>query len=470
MPKGRASILMKDPCGRAASASARSLAAEVLFRWDIYSKNRPPLDRLADEILCKNGLLPPRDRALFHELIFGVVRHLTLLDWWIDAFLVHKRLPPWVRTQLRLGAYQICFLERVPVFAAVNEAVESVKSSSDRWAKGLVNAVLRRLAEKRSEKCLAVPDLDKITDPIKRLSIETSHPVWLIERWAKRYRLEHTRDLCNWNNQRAPLTLRINTMLTTRDDVITMLGDMGIKARPGIYMDCAVVVDNYQGQPTSLPGWDRGLFHIQDEGAQIISCLLDPRPGETILDACAGLGGKTIHIADIMRDKGIIHATDPDKTRLSKLKDEIDRLKLSSITIVPCENDKGLHKNYDRILVDAPCSGLGVIRRHPDIKWNRTQEGITALSSIQSEILDRISCLLKPGGRLVYATCSQEPEETTGVISSFIKRHVGWEIVPADAVLSDHALNLVDREGFFVNRPEPSGADLFFGAILKAPG
>ncbi|MGQ9499874.1 MAG: 16S rRNA (cytosine(967)-C(5))-methyltransferase RsmB [Dissulfurimicrobium sp.] len=457
------------PDNRHITATARSLAAETLLKWDISSRKRPSLDRLAEEILRKNRPLPPRDMALFHELVSGVVRNLTLLDWLIDPLLASKRLPSLVKIHLRLGAYQLYFLERVPAFAVVNAAVESIKSSRDRWATGLVNAVLRRLAEKRLEQGIAMSDFDELIEPVKILSIKTSHPVWLIERWLDRYGFERTERLCVWNNQRAPLTLRVNTLRATREEVIALFEDAGIKAKPGVYSDCAVMVSDYKGSPVSLPGWDKGLFQVQDEGAQIISRLLDPMPGETILDACAGLGGKTIHIANIMGDRGVIHAADTDCVRLSRLKEAKDRLKLSSITIIPCKNGRNPCMNYDRILVDAPCSGLGVIRRHPDIKWNRTPEGITALSSNQLYILEKVSTLLKPGGRLVYATCSQEPEETTGVITSFIERHQGWEIVPADAVLSGNALNFVGKDGFFATRPEPCGPDLFFGAVLKAP-
>ena len=458
------------PDSRHITEAARSLAAETLLKWGISSERRPPLDRLAEEILRKNRPLPPRDMALFHELVSGVVRNLTLLDWLIDPLLVQKRLPPLVRIHLRLGAYQIYFLERVPAFAAVNAAVESIKSGRDRWAAGLVNAVLRRLAGKRPEKGVAVPDFDKIICPVKRLSIKTSHPVWLIERWLERYGFERTERLCAWNNQRALLTLRVNTLRAARDEVIALFKDAGIKARPGIYSDCAVIVDNHQGSPTALPGWGKGLFQVQDEGAQLISSLLAPSPGETILDACAGMGGKTIHIANIMGDRGVIHAADTGGAKLTRLKEAKDRLKLSSITIVPYKSRQTLYKNYDRILVDAPCSGLGVIRRHPDIKWNRTPEGIAALSCTQSHILDKASTLLKPGGRLVYATCSQEPEETTDVIMSFIERRQGWEIVYAGVVLSGNAMNFANKDGFFATRPEPGGPDLFFGAVLKAPG
>jgi 16S rRNA (cytosine967-C5)-methyltransferase len=458
------------PDKRHVTVTARSLAAETLLKWGSSSQKRPPLDRLAEEILRKNRPLPPRDMALFHELVSGVVRNLTLLDWLIDPLLATKRLPPMVKIHLRLGAYQIYFLERVPAFAAVNAAVEAIKSGRDMWAAGLVNAVLRRLAGKRPEQGIAMPDFDEIIEPVKILSIKTSHPVWLIERWLDRYGFEMTERLCVWNNQRAPLTLRVNTLMAARDEVIALFEDAGIKARPGVYSDCAVTVSDHHGSPASLPGWDKGLFQVQDEGAQIISRLLGPMPGETILDACAGLGGKTIHIANIMGDRGVIHAADTDCARLSRLKETKDRLKLSSITIKPCKNSLNPCMDYDRILVDAPCSGLGVIRRHPDIKWNRTPEGIAALSYSQSHILDEASTLLKPGGRLVYATCSQEPEETTGVITSFIERHQGWEIVPAGAILSGNALNFAGNNGFFATRPEPGGPDLFFGAVLKAPG
>lgn len=453
--------------------SPRRLAAEVLIEREGALKYPPPLNHAVEDTIDKNRALAEKDRALLRELVFGITRNLTFLDWQIDALLASKNLPLWVRMQLRIGAYQIIFLKKVPAFAAVDQAVEAVKSSRYGWAKGLVNAVLRRLSEKWPHKSDGAQiHLEQIKNPAKRLAAETSHPVWIVKRWIERYGAGRANALCRWNNQRAPLAIRVNTIRATRDEVIARLNTAGINARPGLYASSAVVLADYTGNPAKLPGWEEGLFRIQDEGAQMISLLLDPRPGETILDTCAGLGGKTMHLAELMGDKGAIHAFDTHRGRLLTLEGEARRLGLSSIkpaSSLEMDCTVANQAGYDRILVDAPCSGLGVIRRRPDIKWNRTAKDIESLGLTQFDILSKVSPLLKPNGRLVYATCTQEPEETAVVIQLFLERNPGWKTTPAGPILSGDALDFVDKDGFVTIKPKPDGPDLFFCAILSAP-
>ncbi|MGC9023068.1 MAG: RsmB/NOP family class I SAM-dependent RNA methyltransferase, partial [Dissulfurimicrobium sp.] len=330
----------------------------------------------------------------------------------------------------------------------------------------LVNAVLRRLTKARNGGDMTVYNAGGL-DPIKRLSLETSHPMWMLNRWIRRYGLDKTKIRCLWNNQRAPLTLRVNRRRARRGEVISLMSKAGLEARPGRYCPDALVVHGFSGAPTTLPGWNDSLLLVQDEAAQLVTLLLDPTPNERILDLCAGAGGKTIHIADIISDVGLIHAFDPNKKRLARLVEVRDRLELKSIEIV--QTKQGLLKNYDRILIDAPCSGFGVIRRRPDIKWNRTEALIQILSRTQLELLKEASERVRPGGRLVYAVCTTEPDETTGVIEAFLKTRPDFRLITCRNCLPDRAKMLADKAGFLEIKPKEDGPDLFFAAVLEAP-
>jgi 16S rRNA (cytosine967-C5)-methyltransferase len=409
-------------------------------------------------------------------LVFGVVRWLALLDWHIDSQLISrkKRLSNIVRSHLRIGVFQILFLDRIPFSAAVNEAVKGVKSSNNAWASGLVNAVLRRVAERReslgpemARRCEDTMGLDAV----ERLSIEQSHPFWMVNRWVGRYGLEEARSLCRANNIKAPFTIRVNTLTVTRDEVLKVLAGHGIDAVPGRYGPEAIMIRGYSGSPLAIPGFKQGWFQVQDEAAQLVSCCLNPRSHEIILDACAGPGGKTTHIAQLIKDKGVVEATDRNDARLELLKENKERLGIKCISCIPFEsfNERlpELEGRYHRILVDAPCSGLGVIRRHPDIKWNRTRASLPKLASQQRSLLNSLAPLIRSGGTMVYATCTLEPEETREVVEDFLSGHPGWGLIPAEKVLPVTTKSLVDKEGFLLTVPEFHGPDGFFGAILR---
>lgn len=457
--------------------TARRLAVSVLLKWEgIPPVKRPPLAQLTEDFLENTGPWSARDRALVRELVFGVVRWLVLLDRHIDFQLVSgkKRLSSIVRSHLRIGVFQILFLDRIPFSAAVNEAVKGVKSSNNAWASGLVNAVLRRVAERRES---LGPDMARWCedtmglDAVERLAIETSHPLWMVNRWVGRYGLEEAQAVCRANNIKAPLTLRVNTLTVTRDEVLKALAGHGIDAVPGRYAPEAVMIRGYSGSPVAIPGFKQGWFQVQDEAAQLVSYCLAPMPGEIILDACAGPGGKKTHIAQLIGDQGVVEATDRNDARLELLKENQERLGIKCIFCIPFESFNArlpeLEGRYHSILVDAPCSGLGVIRRHPDIKWNRTRASMSELASQQRSLLNGLAPLIRPGGTMVYATCTVEPEETREVVEDFLSGHPGWGLVAAEKVLPAAARSLVDKDGFLLTVPESQGPDGFFAAILR---
>jgi 16S rRNA (cytosine967-C5)-methyltransferase len=462
---------------RRRTTNPRQLAASVLLKWEgIPPVKRPPLVQLTEDFLEDTGPWSIRDRALVRELVFGVVRWLALLDRHIDFQLISrkKRLSSIVRSHLRIGAFQIMFLDRIPFSAAVNEAVQGVKSSNHAWASGLVNAVLRRMAERceslgpeMARRCEDTTGLGEV----ERLAIEQSHPFWMVNRWAGRYGLKEARSICRANNIQAPLTLRVNTLTITREEVLSNLAVHGIDAVSGRYAPEAVMIRDYSGSPVAIPGFKQGWFQVQDEAAQLVSYCLDPMSQEIILDACAGPGGKTTHIAQLIGDQGIVEATDRNDARLELLKENQERLGIKCISCIPFESFNArrseLKGRYHRILVDAPCSGLGVIRRHPDIKWNRTLASLSELVSQQRSLLNGLAPLIRPGGTMVYATCTLEPEETREVVEDFLSGHPGWGLIAAEKVLPAAARSLVDGDRFLLTVPEFQGPDGFFVAILR---
>ncbi|NDY42001.1 16S rRNA (cytosine(967)-C(5))-methyltransferase RsmB [Dissulfurirhabdus thermomarina] len=449
--------------------SPRRRAAEILLAWEAEGPGRrPPLERLLERETA-GAAWDPRDRALCRELVLGVVRWRSRIDAAVDRCLhgPARRLSPRVRQHLRVAAYQVLFLDRVPDRAAVHEAVAAVKAGPERRAAGLVNAVLRRLAREGE----GPPHAG--ADPVERLARETAHPAWMVRRWAGRLGLEAAAALCRTNNTRAPLTLRANTRRLSRSVLLDRLQDAGIEAVPGGLAPEAVVLPGWRGDPAEIPGLAEGLCLVQDEAAQLVSHCLAPAPGEAVLDACAGVGGKTTHIAALMDDRGRVAAADPDAGRLGRLAENARRLGLRAVEILPPGDFRRLRAAgrpaFDRILVDAPCSGLGVIRRHPDIKWNRTPADVPRLAALQLDLLRGAAPLLRPGGRLAYATCTLEPEETSGVVRAFLEAAPGWRLVPVAAALPPAARRFVTPDGCLEIRPEPGGPDGFFAAVMEAP-
>ncbi len=453
----------------------REVVARILVQWEECSPvSRPPLSQISSDVIDQAGQWDPRDKALAWELVFGVVRHLLFLDHRIREFLhSRKALHPLVQAHLRIGAYQIFFLDRVPPSAAVNEAVKAVRSAGQGWASGLVNAVLRKLSA--FERDLGRDRARKVDvegwGEDKLLSVETSHPLWMVKRWIRRYGISRTRKLCEANNFPAPITLRINTLKITVDEALELLTQSGIDAIPGAYSPVALRLPHFRGDPSMIPGLSQGLFQVQDEASQLVSMLVAPGSGQNVLDACAGLGGKTTHLAELSRDMGSIDATDPNTQRLSMLEDNARRLGLKSINIIPYAHfDKGAEshrKKYHKVLIDAPCSGLGVIRRHPDIKWNRSPQDVGELSKVQAELLRRFSRLVPCHGELIYSVCTMEPEETVEQVQAFLEQNTGWELVSAEERLPVTARGLMDREGFLQILPTPDGPDGFFAAVLR---
>jgi 16S rRNA (cytosine967-C5)-methyltransferase len=409
--------------------------------------------------------LSPRERALASRIASGTIQHFSTVDWALNRYLKNplEKLTPWIRNLMRLSAYQLLYLERVPAHAAVDEAVNLARRYGHRGVAGLVNAVLRRLAGQGGD--LPWPDIDK--HPAEYLSLRHSHPLWLVQRWVRRYGLKETEAICRANNETAPLTLRPNSLrigaAQLQDQLLAEGAETEFSPRiPGILM-----VKSHQS-PAGLDSFKNGLFTIQGEGSALVAPLLDPRPGQMVLDLCSAPGGKTTHLAELMGDRGAVNAADVHPHRLQLVDTAARRLGLTSIRTLAVDGrkigDAGLPRQ-DRILVDAPCSGLGVIRRLPELKWRRREADLPEMQKLQLELLSAAVPLLKPGGTLLYSVCTNEWEETAEVVKEFSSRHPELTPHPGPHGMPEALSGAFAADGTATLMPHRHGVDGFFIAL-----
>jgi len=409
--------------------------------------------------------LSPLDRAFITELVYGVLRRRGYLDWVIGRFSARARQRQSIKLKnlLRLGSYQLLFLDRVPASAAVDESVRLAKAFGGKAVAGFVNAVLRAVT--RAE---TIPLPDPTDDPVLHISVKHSHPEWLVKRWLRRLGPERTVALCIANNEIPPVTVRVNSLRTSREALAAELKSEGIEVTP-----CRVSTAGLKLRGVAdlrqLSAYQRGDFYIQDEAAQLVGFTVDPTPGERLLDACAAPGGKSTHLAELMGDRGEITAADADPKRLERIVQNASRLGLGSVRPIAVDATRSLEAlgkvPYDRVLVDAPCSGLGILRRNPEAKWYKNETSIGKMAAFQSSILDRVAPRLKPGGVLVYSTCTTEPEENEELIGAFLAGHRDFRIDSQRTVWFDTP-ELVTPEGYLSTLLNPYQMDQFFVAKL----
>ncbi|MBS3732788.1 MAG: 16S rRNA (cytosine(967)-C(5))-methyltransferase RsmB [Desulfobacterales bacterium] len=444
----------------------RQLALSVL---NDLTRGRANLDQLLNmRFASPSADMSRRDRALAYAIIYGVLRWRTRLDWHISVFATRpiNQIKPEILNILRIGLFQMLFLSKIPHSAAVNTSVEMAKKSAPPQVVRFVNGLLRNAA--RRPDAVNWPDPEK--DPIQALAVDESFPQWLIRRWQNRYGIEETQQLCRYFNEIPPVTVRANSLKTTREKLIKALAGTGDDPEPTKWAGHGIALPGLHGPIPDLPGFEEGWFQVQDEAAQLATRVLAPEPGENILDACAGLGGKTGHIAQCMDNRGKIVAMDSDNQKLEDLLSAMQRLGVH-IAQTRCHDleaalDRTDAGRFDRVLVDAPCSGLGVIRRNPDIKWAAEKRDFPRYQQKQIRLLTNAAQGLAPGGILVYAVCSMEPEETDTVISEFCDAADHFEVEPAGSVLPELA-DLADPKGFLRLLPHRHHTDGFFIARLR---
>jgi 16S rRNA (cytosine967-C5)-methyltransferase len=405
------------PAFRGRRGSARGVALEALVRAETTEAHA---DRLL-ETLIDRARLDARDRGLATELTLGTLRWRRRLDW---ALARASRRPlddlaPWVRALLRLTAYQLAFLDRIPPWAAVHEAVELAKRRRSPGAAAFVNGVLRTLANQ--PRPWPVPTA---ADPVEALALRASHPTWLVRRWWVRYGPAETEALALAMSQAPPVVVRANTLRMPVAAVAAALRRAGVRAGPTRFAPEGLSLER-AGDLRRLAPLQEGSAAVQDEAAILVSHALGPRPGDTVADVCAAPGTKTTHLAALMENRGRIVAADPQPGRLDLLRAACARLGAAIVEprLADAQALAGdLGPACDGVLVDAPCSNLGVLRRNPDGKWRRRPEDFRTLVPAQAAILAAAAALVRPGGVLVYATCSLEPEENEAVVAGLLAR------------------------------------------------
>jgi 16S rRNA (cytosine967-C5)-methyltransferase len=416
-------------------------------------------DIALDQTLHQAGL-EAMDRRLMTELVYGCVRRRRSLDALVDQ-LATKGVPPDLRLILHLGLYQLRYLNHIPASAAVDTTVELAKRNGFKGLAGLTNGILRQYLRRSDQgDPLALPD-----DPIARLGILHSYPDWIIAVWLEQFGAA-TEALCEWFNRSPHIDLRINPLRTTIDQVETAMQSAGIAVERVPPLPQALRLPQGIGAIQNLPGFQEGWWSVQDCSAQLVGHLLEPQPGETVIDACAAPGGKTTHIAELMQDQGVVWGCDRYASRLKKLQQNCDRLQLSSVQIQAADSrEMAFPTQVDRVLIDAPCSGLGTLHRHADARWRQTPESVQALVQLQLELLTQAATWVKPEGTLVYATCTLHSAENEGVIERFLQNTSQWQIEPPR---SGHvAEEFVTDRGWLKVLPHLQNQDGFFMVKLK---
>ena len=417
-------------------APARRAAVDALRDID-----DGPLDLGEAVARVRQALADERDRALLLEIVTGTLRMRAALDYQLaqrTSRPLHK-LDAAVLRILRAGAFQVIYLSRLPAPAIINDSVELTRRAGKSSAAGLVNAVLRKLAR----------ECDGLTWP-GDLAVVHSHPQWLIDRWVARYGTDATEEWLLFNNRPAALCLAVNSTVATREAVARELADAGVAVEPTARARHGLTV--VAGYPLSHPAFIDGRFIVQDEASQLIPELVDVPAPATVLDLCASPGGKTLHLSAAVGSHGLVVACDVRPRRVRMLRRTVTRCRLANARLVqvPAEGPLPFREAaFDAILIDAPCSGLGTIRRDPDIKWKRSPDDLPRFAEAQQRLLERAAPLVRHGGSVVYSTCSSEPEENEQVVETFLRGHPGFELARTHQTL-----------------PFRDGLEAFFGAVL----
>ena len=418
---------------------------------------------------ARRDLRDERDRALAGEIATGTLRWQAAFDRLIATYGRRplQRLDPEIVDILRLTMFQLLHLDRVPASAAVNDAVDLARKSGKTSAAPLVNAILRKISRERDRLPLPPRTPGERAAEIEYLSTTLSHPAWLATRWRDRYGFEAAEAWCRFNNEPAALTLRANRLRVTRDELADLLSHTGVETEPTRFAPDGLVVRS--GNPLLTSVANEGLFVIQDEASQLVAMTVGAAPGDRVLDACAAPGGKTLAIAAAMLNRGAIVAADVRAKRVRLLADTVRAAGASCVRVVQVDATRPLPFTgvFDAVLVDAPCSGLGTVRRDPDIKWRRTEDEFERLADLQMRILTAAAAVVKPGGRLVYATCSSEPEENETVITQFLGVHSDFRPV---RLTLPFAPDLVNSAGHLRTYPFRDQLEAFFTASVEKAG
>jgi 16S rRNA (cytosine967-C5)-methyltransferase len=446
--------------------------------WKILRQvedSRAFADLSLDQTFAKNPHWRPLDRAFLLELVLGTLRWRGRIDLAIHlaSNYPEKNINSQLLQLLRLGGYQILFLDRVPDSAAVNESVRLAKAIfKNEKMSAFVNAVLRAIARKKNQEVF--PPF--ASHPIEYITQALSHPRWMVEGWLKDFGPELTQKICVANNLRPPFTVRVNTLKISREILREKFKAAGVDSLPtpfspeGLFLKKSPFLAEDEL-------FQKGMYFVQDEASQIIAHLLDPRPGERVLDACAAPGGKSTHMAQLMEDRGEMIALDLHSSKVEVIQENCRRLGISVIQTLRADATRPLplpaQLTFDRILIDAPCTGLGILHRNPEVKWRRKPQDALRLQGLQMALLENVCSRLKTRGILVYSTCTMTREENDSVIEAFLGKHKDFQVEDLRFIVPDSWQPLVDEKGFLRTYPqriiprEDYRLDGFFAARMR---
>jgi len=435
---------------------ARGIAVKILNRVE---RTDAYLDKVLDNEL-KSTELNDLDKGLLTEVVHGVLRWMNKLDWVLNGF-SHGNFSKSevnMKNAMRVALYQIMFLDRVPHAAAVNEGVEFVKRIRGEKPAGLVNAVLRNII--RNLDSIRYPEVTE--DQVQHLAVTGAHPQWMVKRWLSRFGFEETQKLLAANNERPCLSLRINKLKVDPGRFLALLDEQQIQYVGSTHIDYFVMAKGL-ARIGQMELFRNGYFTIQDESAALPCLLLAPQPGERVLDLCAAPGGKTTHMAELMQNTGEVVAVDRYEVKLNLISKACERLCLCNVRLITDDASTMEHAPVDKVLLDTPCSGLGVLAKKPDIKWKRDVTDIYKLAKYQKELLENAAKLVLPGGVLVYSTCTTEIEENQDVVKDFLGRHPEFSVENASRFVSS---DLVNAEGFVETFPHKHKMDGSFAVRM----
>jgi len=433
--------------------AAKGIEPRKLAYLAIRSSGDGSLESALDALLDKSDIAT-NDKSLTYAICMAVLRNRFKIDKIIDSLVTGKKIDDEVRDVLRIGAAQSLYLSKIPPHAIVSTAVELTKFAKKSSASGLVNAIMRKIVSQKEWDFVC-------RDEIERISLETSHPQWLIERWEKAQGLDFARKLATTNNDEPPFTIRTNTRLITVEDLQERFAEADISSEIDERTPEYLYIDRRHA-PYKLPGWDEGLFSVQDPAFGLPVWALAPRPGERILEIGCAPGGKLSHLAEIAGGDVELHGLDISESRLATTRENLTRLRLAEDVTLHLADARqfSMPGHFDAILLDAPCTSLGVIRRHPEIRYRRSPDDIARTSMLQMELIESAIALLKPDGRLVYCSCSTEPEEGE---AHFSPPPEGFEVrriisgIPTEFIVGD----------FVRTWPHLHGLDGSFCAVIR---
>ncbi len=400
------------------------------------------------------------DKALIQEIFFGVIRWRGRLDWIAKQFYRgdFKKAPRFVQYILQSAIYQLSFMNRVPAYAVIHAAVDLAKTKGGNYWANKTNAILR--AFQRGQQQTEYPDIK--SEPIQAIAVRFSHPAWMVKRWIQRWGVDETMALCETNNTNPLLSLRVNRLKTKNAVIENLLAQNSISARQSRYSENFLTADRLPDLSNFEP-FQQGLFSVQDVSAGLACELLAPQPGDRIIDLCAAPGGKATFLAELSQDKAKIIAVDVNLSRLNLVRQNVKRLALTSVQLIQADSTQFNGRTVDKIILDAPCSGLGVLAKRVDLRWKRTPDQIKELAQLQLKILQNAAKLMKPGGVIVYCTCTIEPEENEQIIENFLIDAKDFQVDPASKFV---AAEVTTSEGYIRTLPHRHGIDGSFAVRL----